>query len=170
MKSSALEEQFQSLIDEYKGIIYKVSNSYCWNTEDRKDLVQEIIFQLWISFSKFDNRYKLSTWVYRISLNVSIAYYRKEKRRRRSILPLSENFIDVIKDKEQESLDADIATLYKFIDRFNKLDRALMILYLDSHSYKEIADILGITETNVATKLNRIKVKLKHQFSTIKAE
>jgi RNA polymerase sigma factor (sigma-70 family) len=170
MKSSALEEQFQSLIDEYKGIIYKVSNSYCWNTEDRKDLVQEIIFQLWISYSKFDSRYKLSTWIYRISLNVSISFYRKEKRRKHPITPLSEKIIDVIKNDEQERMEADIATLYQFIDQFNKLDRALMILYLDSHSYREIADILGITETNVATKLNRIKTKLKHQFSTIKAE
>jgi RNA polymerase sigma factor (sigma-70 family) len=140
------------------------------DTEDRKDLVQEIIFQLWISYSKFDSRYKLSTWIYRISLNVSISFYRKEKRRRHSVSPLSEKIIDVIKDNEQERMEADIATLYQFIDQFNKLDRALMILYLDSHSYREIADILGITETNVATKLNRIKTKLKHQFSTIKAE
>ena len=170
MNSSATEEKFRLLIDQHKGIIYKVSSSYCRNAEDRKDLVQEIIIQLWISFGKYDSRYKWSTWIYRIALNVSIAFYRKEKRRRHSISPLSDNLLDVIKDKEQERLEADIALLYEFIDRLKKLDKALMILYLDNHSYREIADILGITETNVATKLNRIKKKLKHQFSTIKSE
>ena len=73
-------EQFISLIESNKGIIYKVANSYCSDTENRKDLIQEIIIQLWLSLEKYDSRFRISTWMYRIALNVSISFYRKENR------------------------------------------------------------------------------------------
>lgn len=170
MSSLASRETFLSLIEKNKGIIYKVSNSYCRDVEDRKDLVQEIIIQLWKSFSKYDDRYKLSTWMYRIALNTSISFYRKEHRRKESSLPLTDNMLNVAEGNDQGELEGNIKILHRCIDQLDALNRAIMILYLDDHSYKEIAEIVGITETNVATKINRIKQKLKHHFSTVQSE
>ena len=164
--SEAVKERFLSLIDEHKGVIYKVANTYCRDVEDRKDLVQEIIIQLWNSFGKYDSQCKWSTWMYRIALNVAISFYRKAKRRNESQAPLAENILEFAKENESAERDDNVAALYEFIDRLNKLDKALMILYLENNSHKEISELLGITETNVATKINRIKNKLKQQFST----
>jgi len=170
MKSLSREERFLERVDQSKGIIHRISNSYCRNAEDRKDLVQEIVAQLWISFGRYDSRYRWSTWVYRIALNVAIASYRKEKRRRLSQSPSSDGITCVIKVEEPATPEADIACLYKFIDRLKRLDKALMLLYLDDHSYKEMADMLDITESNVATKINRLKAKLRHHFSAMRSE
>src|SRR5271157_712348 len=83
---SALQEQFQSLVDEHKKILYKVCNSYCRNPDDREDLAQEIMIQLWRSFGSFDERARFSTWMYRIALNVAISFYRRESTRTRFVL------------------------------------------------------------------------------------
>jgi len=170
MNESEMKNNFLSLIEQNKGIIYKIAHSYCRDAESRKDLIQEIIIQLWNSFSKYDEKRKWSTWMYRITLNVAISFYRKEKKRKNFTLPLTNNIIDVIAENEENGMKYNITLLYNFIDQLNELNKSLMILYLDNISYKEIAEILGITETNVATKISRIKAKLKHQFSTIKAE
>jgi RNA polymerase sigma-70 factor (ECF subfamily) len=162
-------QSFEKLIQEHKGLIYKVTNAYCKDEEDRKDLIQEIIVQLWKAIDKYDPRYKHSTWIYRIALNVSISFYRKERRRIGITFPLSENLIKytdpVEKITEQET---SIQLLHQFIAELKELDKALIILYLEEKSYKEIADIMGLTETNVATRINRIKIKLKQKFSLIK--
>jgi len=162
------KDKFFALILENKNIIYKISNSYCQNPGDREDLVQEIIIQLWKSAGKYNPDYKLSTWIYRIALNVAISFYRNEKRREKITLPLDENIIQVVEDdSDAQDLENDIQLLNRFIGRLDKLNKALMLLYLDNHSYKEISEILGITETNVATKINRIKHKLKKQFAKL---
>ena len=158
---------FIPVLDAHKGIIYKVANSYCKNPDDRQDLVQEIILQLWNSFEKYDSRYKHSTWIYRIAINHSISFYRKENTRKAISKPLSDNlmqfnFEDPTQDQELES---NLNLLQTFINELKELDKALMILYLEDKSYKEIAEIIGITETNVATKLSRIKEKLKEKFT-----
>lgn len=169
MKKSAseLEEKFLSVIQDNKKLIYKVCNLYCKDSEDRKDLQQEIIIQIWRSFETYNEKYKLSTWLYKIALNTAISFYRKESRRDQKHSSEDE-IIHVIynnADSPDEELDRKIEMLYKYINEFNKLDRALMILYLDNYGYKEISEILGITETNVATKISRIKNNLKKQFS-----
>lgn len=159
---------FLSVIEGNKGIIYKIANSYCKIPEDRKDLVQEIILQLWKSFDKYNDEYKYSTWIYRIALNVAISFYRKENRIRQISNPLSEgilHFADVDDTREKEEA---IGFLQRFIAELKELDKALMLLYLDEKSHREIAEIIGITETNVATKIGRIKNILKQKFSTIK--
>jgi RNA polymerase sigma factor (sigma-70 family) len=160
---------FEKLIQEHKGLLYKVTNAYCKNEEDRKDLIQEIIVQLWKSFDKYDPQFKHSTWIYRIALNVSISFYRKEKRRTGIANPLSESLLKYCdtfeKNAEQET---NINLLHTFIAELKELDRALMILYLEEKSHKEIAEITGITETNVATRIGRIKIILKQKFSLIK--
>lgn len=166
MNTTEKTEQFLAVIQANKGIIYKVANSYCQNAEDRKDLVQEITIQLWKSFDNYLSQYKLSTWMYRIALNVAISFYRKENRRKELSNPLSEGILEFA-DSHPESLDESIVFLQKFIAELKELDKALMLLYLEEKSQKEIAEILGITVTNVATKVERIKKILKQKFSTL---
>ena len=168
MNSRQDRGNFLSVIETNKGIIYKVANSYCKDDEDRKDLVQEIIFQLWQSFGKYDEQYKISTWMYRIALNVAISFYRKSTRRKYLSAPFTETIINIADNKEHVELEKDISLLQQFISELGELDRALILLYLENKSYREIADILGITETNVATKISRVKDKLKQKFNTVK--
>ena len=161
------KEDFLRLIGENKGIIFKICNSYCSNKTDREDLAQEIIYQLWKSGNNFDTSYKFSTWMYRVALNVAISFYRKEKTGGAKI-SITEH-PDDIEDKDDGSYktEENINLLEQFINELKELDRALMILYLEEKSYKEIAEVLGISETNVATKINRIKDKLKQKFSQV---
>lgn len=164
------KEQFIRTIDEHKKIIYKIVNSYCQNKEDRKDLEQEIIIQLWNSFDNYNSDYKYSTWMYRIALNVAISFYRKEKKwsikndfyNEESIFKIEEDT-----SEEQTELDFHLKLLQEFIHNLNELNKALILLYLEEKSYEEIAEILGITKTNVATKISRIKFKLKKEFQNI---
>lgn len=155
---------FISIIESHKGIIYKIAKLYCKTYEDRKDLVQEITFQLWKSFDNYDSQYKHSTWIYRISLNVAISFYRKNKN---FTFPLDESFFN-IQEEEPDTYKADhMQLLHTFIAELKPLDRALMLLYLEEKSHKEIAEILGVSQTNVATKISRIKILLKQKFSKI---
>ena len=165
------KEQFIRTIDEHKKIIYKIVNSYCQNKEDRKDLEQEIIIQLWNSFDNYNSDYKYSTWMYRIALNVAISFYRKEKKWSiKNDFYNEESIFKIEKEdtsEEQTELDFHLKLLQGFIHNLNELNKALMLLYLEEKSYEEIAEILGITKTNVATKISRIKLKLKKEFQNI---
>ena len=159
------EAAFLQLMQENKGILYKISASYCRNVSDREDLVQEMVYQLWKSAERFDANYKFSTWMYRIALNVAISFYRKAGA---SGVRLGlDAGVEIAETRGDGPLEERIETLQRFIASLGELDKALMILYLEERSYKEIAEILGLTETNVATKLSRIKGRLKQQFLTI---
>ena len=150
------KEEFLTLVLHNKKIIYKICYSYCRNPEDRKDLAQEIIIQLWKSSGKYNKQYKLSTWIYRVALNVAISFYRNENRRVVSTSHLDENIFEMVDSNDDyEELESNIKNLYQFIDQLGELNKALMLLYLKNHNYKEMSEILGITETNVATKIIR---------------
>ncbi len=168
MNREPAKEAFLSLVLKNKGIIIKICNSYCRNKANRQDLAQEITYQLWRSGNSFDTDHTFSTWMYRVALNVAISFYRKEKKSE-TVISISENEVD-IEDKADGSdeLEENINQLQQFISELKELDKALMILYLESKSYAEIAEILGITETNTATRISRIKDKLKQKFSTVK--
>jgi RNA polymerase sigma-70 factor (ECF subfamily) len=166
MSPANTKDHFLQLIEQYKGIIYKVSRSYGKNEADREDLFQEIIIQLWSAFDRYNDQYKLSTWMYRIALNVAISFYRKERKRIETESLLTESMTEIADDTGEE-LNENIRVLQQFISELRELDKALMILYLESKSYREIADILGITETNVATRISRIKDLLKQKFSKL---
>lgn len=163
------KDTFITTIDTHKKIIYKIVNSYCQNTEDRKDLEQEIIIQLWNSFNKYNAEYKYSTWMYRIALNVAISFYRKEKKWSVKNDFYNEDSIYSIADENEydTELDHNIKLLQEFINKLNELNKALVLLYLEEKSHEEIAEILGITKTNVATKISRLKLKLKKEFQNI---
>jgi len=170
MTSMPDNKDFLDLLEQHKKIIFKVCNSYCKDPDSRKDLTQEIVIQLWKSFRKYDAQYKISTWMYRIALNVAISFYRREKKYT-STASLAESTLPFVDDStSSHDIESDIAQLHRFIDQLDELHKALMILYLDNNSYKDISEVLGITETNVATKINRIKQKLKHQFEIIKSK
>jgi len=156
---------FLTIIEANKRIIFKICNAYCQNATDREDLAQEIIYQLWKSWSSFNSNYKLSTWMYRIALNVAISFYRKEKKATPTVL-MGDQLIEIADEKVEEGLEANLNALQHFISELKELDRALMILYLEEKSHKEIAEIIGISTTNVATKIGRIKEQLKQKFSS----
>ncbi len=161
-------EQFVKLIEDHKGIIYKVCNSYCTERQYRDDLAQEIVYQLWRSFASFNNAMKFSTWMYRIALNVAISFYRRESKKV-VVVSLSEHLMDYeTSANNRNEEDPNIKLLMLFINELKAIDKSIMILYLDDKSYKEIAEITGITESNVATRINRIKEKIKSKFSTSK--
>jgi RNA polymerase sigma-70 factor (ECF subfamily) len=167
MNTAGKKDIFLSVIETNKGIIYKIANSYCKDPEDRKDLFQEIVSQLWKSFDNYDNQYRYSTWIYRVALNVAISFYRKENRRKVISSLLSEGVFSLIDFNESNEMESNLRLLQQFIQELKDLDKALMLLYLEEKSHREIAEIIGISETNVATKIGRIKLLLKQKFSTI---
>lgn len=157
-------KEFLKVIEDNTGLIYKISDAYCKRKEDQEDLIQEIIIQVWQSFPRFNSQVKISTWIYRIALNVSISFYRKRYKRNSVFEELKED-----QPTEAYQLDAvadeNINQLRYFISQLDEFNKALMLLYLDQYSYGDIASTLGITKTNVATKISRIKQQLKTMFN-----
>jgi RNA polymerase sigma factor (sigma-70 family) len=157
---------FNEILEQHKGILFKVSRMYCQNEVDRQDLCQEIRIQIWRSLHNYNDKYKMSTWLYRISLNVAISFYRKNIRREVTNIPLSED-ISQIQESETTEKEHNLNLLEQFISELNDLDKALMLLYLEDKSHAEIADILGISVSNVSTKAGRIKERLRNRFSQL---
>jgi RNA polymerase sigma factor (sigma-70 family) len=157
------EARFAELLERHRGIVFKVAATYCRNPTDREDVVQEIVTQLWRAFPRFDATRTFSTWMYRIALNVTISFVRTNSVRQRHTVALDETH-----DVEEASTgaaeqDERTRLLYAFIDRLDALNRALLLLYLDDRTYRDNAAILGITETNVATKISRLKQRFARE-------
>jgi RNA polymerase sigma-70 factor (ECF subfamily) len=140
-----------------------VCQSYCRERAGREDLAQEIILQLWTSFGRFDQSQRFSTWMYRIALNVAISFYRRESTRTRHVISDDEQVLAAA--DETRTQPEDIRLLYQFIGKLDELNKALILLYLDGNSYEETARVIGISETNVATRINRLKNLMRQQFS-----
>jgi RNA polymerase sigma factor (sigma-70 family) len=159
--------RFQTLLREHEGIVFKVAGLYTQHAEDRRDLAQEIGLQAWRSFALFDpTKAKFSTWLYRVALNVAISQLRKGKGALMGkVEPLEQHHLDHIGTEPAPEQDERLTVLYTFIGQLGALDRALILLYLEDKSYAEIAQILGITETNVATKIGRIKQTLRGRMT-----
>ena len=164
MPGTTAADEFSARLNEHKGIVYKIAHAYARNPEDWKDLCQEIILQLWKSYHRFDPRFKFSTWMYRVALNVAISNYRRERGRTGTVVSLEEMVLEPAAQPGPADLDGQVAELYRIIGQLDGLNRALMLLYLDDMSHRDIAAILGISETNVSTKINRLKLKIKEQF------
>ena len=162
MPTPTRQDRFLILLDEHKKILFKIASSYCRNGADREDLVQEMVLQIWRSFDRYDDRHRFSTWMYRVALNVAISFYRGESRRPRTIVPADDSILEIAAEApESAALEDDLRLLQRFIEQLDELDRALVILYLDGNRYDTIAEVLGISETNVGTKISRIKQKLR---------
>ncbi len=146
---------------ENKGIILKICHLYCPDRHAREDLMQEIIYQLWRSGKTYDANYRFTTWMYRVALNVAISFYR-EGLRRGGAMPLSAMHLEIEDDPLESPLEKErLAWLRNCVKGLREFDRALILLYFEEKSHKEIAEILGLSETNVATKISRIKERLK---------
>jgi len=163
-KKKQQQQLFQEIIEQHKGIFFKVARTYCPNEDDRQDLIQEIMIQIWHSVHKYNERYKISTWLYRISLNVAISFYRKSSTRANKFSGLSEHMAEIPTEEKSET-EQQLNLLEQFISELKEIDKALMILYLEDKKHHEIAEILGMSASNVGTKLVRIKHKLKTRFS-----
>jgi RNA polymerase sigma factor (sigma-70 family) len=168
MKSRQQQQRFEVLLHEHKRVVFKVAGLYSRTTADRDDLVQEISAQLWRSFGSYDEaRAKFSTWLYRIALNVAISQARREYWSESDRFePLETHHLETVGGGEPiAEQDERLQALYAFIARLDPLNRALILLYLEDRNYGEMAEILGISETNVATKISRIKQKLRSQMT-----
>lgn len=167
MRKAIEEKEFLERIRINRGVLFKICNIYCVNREDREDLAQEIVYQLWRSGASFDDSYRFSTWMYRVALNVAISYYRSTKRDDR-VVSLSEWTMELenrANDDDADDMERNRQLLYSSINELNAMDRMLILLFLEEKKYSEIAEIAGISETNVATRLNRIREKLKQKIT-----
>jgi RNA polymerase sigma-70 factor (ECF subfamily) len=165
MNIDNLQIDFLELIENNKKLIYKVSHLYCNNTVDKKDLFQDIISNLWISYPNFQNKSKVSTWVYRVSLNTAITWFRDYTKQLNKIEYT--NLIPHLTNETDNTINELYGQLYSAIDTLGKIDKAIILLLLDDCSYDEIAEIIGLSKTNVATKISRIKSKLKDYLKNI---
>jgi RNA polymerase sigma factor (sigma-70 family) len=163
------QHRFEEMLREHRKIIFKVVAIYARAAADRNDLEQEICVQLWRSFGSYDaGRARFSTWMYRIALNVAISNLRRDRKSLAGrIESLDDVHLETIASNEPISEESDrLEMLYALIGRLDALNRAVILLYLEDRTYAEIADILGISETNVATKINRIKQRLRGEVTT----
>ena len=151
------EKEFVELIRRYERVIYKVCYLYTTPDATLNDLYQEVLINLWRAYPQFRHECKVSTWIYRISLNTCISYLRKTKNSLETIA-LTRN-IDL--QEEDDETQQMLRQLYCLIGRLGDLEKSIILLYLEEKSYDEIAEITGLTPTNVGTRLNRIKEKLK---------
>ena len=159
-------EAFSALLQRHSGIVWKVTNTYASGVEDRADLAQEIATQLWRAWPRYDASRSFTTWMYRVALNVAISHVRSQSlRRRHDAVPLDENLHDMADagavDHEREQ---HVRLLQAFIARQAPLDRALLLLYLDDRPQRDIAEILGISESKVSTKIGRLKQRIRDEL------
>ena len=159
-------DAFAALLQRHAGIVWKIANGYASGAEDRADLAQEIAAQLWHAWPKYDPARSASTWMYRIALNVGISHLRaQDLRRRHGAVPLDDGLHDLADgNAANPEREQQLRLLQGFIARQSALDRALMLLYLDDRPQREIAEILGITESNVSTKIGRLKQRIRDEF------
>ena len=164
--SEAAKARFESLLERHAGIVRKVAFGYSRNENDRRDLTQDILLQLWKTYPRYSPDRPFSTWMYRIALNVAISALRKQSRPGREPMPFDESAHDVPHESGDSSRTEErTATLHQLISECQPLDRALLLLYLDDCSYREIGAVLGLSETNVGTKLNRLKQGLRQKLT-----
>jgi len=159
------QPEFVQLIRDNNGLILKVCNLYAATVQDRQDLYQEIVIQLWRSLPKFRNESKLTTWMYRVALNTAISDYRKQQR---TIATTDLNLFskEIAEQAEYNDKEEKLKSLYNAIGHLPEIEKAIVMLYLDDKSYEEMEDILGINQNNLRVKMNRIKEKLRQLTKT----
>lgn len=152
---------FVQIIQENHGIIFKISKAYCRDNEDQKDLYQDIVYQIWKSITSFRNESRISTWIYRIALNTSIAHLNGYKKKGNNV-QLDFSLLNIA-DERDHLMEERINILYSHIKKLNVVEKAIILLSLEGKTYEEISAITGFTPSNVGTRLSRIKEKLRTQ-------
>lgn len=156
---SADQEDFLALVDSHQRLLLKVGWAYTFNAHDRDDLIQEIVGQLWAAFGNYDRERKFSTWMYRVALNVAIDFHRRRLRRGRESKRLDDTSEPTAPENrpKQEQLEE----FRELLEQQSDADRAILLLYLEGNSYREIAEVIGTSESNVGTRLSRLKKSLR---------
>jgi RNA polymerase sigma-70 factor (ECF subfamily) len=158
--------RFQQLLESHRGIVFKIVHSYAWDPDDRDDLAQEILAQLWRAWPGYDPARTFSTWMYRIALNVAISHVRSASQHRRHAVALDEQAHDVADGQARDpDSEQQLRLLQRIIAGLDRLNRALLLLYLDGCGSREIAEVLGISESNVTTKISRLKQHIRSELS-----
>lgn len=150
-------------MSENQGIIHKVCSIYCDSEEDRRDLFQEILAQLWKSYATFRNESKFSTWMYRVAINTAITSFKKIKRQPDQ-KSLGIEVVQIVNEEYDPEIEEQILLLHKAIAQLSGIEKSIVLLFLENRDYEEIAEITGITRNYVRVKMNRIKHKLKKQM------
>ena len=161
MTDDRTKEQFLDILEKNIGILIKLSRVYTKVAQDRDDLINDITLELWKSFESFNGDSKISTWIYRVAINTSMNYKRKK---RNDLLFVSLNDFkkeDVFPWLAEQDNSSELEILYNCIDELNEINKAITLLYLDGNSHDEISEIMGISKTNVGTRIGRIKEQIK---------
>ena len=173
MTDEELAQRYEDWLRKHGGIVLKVARAYTLGEQEREDLAQEILLQIWRSLPRFENRSSPSTWIYRVALNTALGWHRKEGRRRARHEPWL-----TVEDVPTDQADSDsqigqrelVERLYSAIHQLPKADAALVLLYLDDLSYREMAEVLGLSESNVGVKLNRARKALGELMKEVSRE
>lgn len=160
-----MEKEFTELVNNNRALIFKVCNLYCQDNEGRKDLFQEVVLQLWKSFPAFKKQSSNSTWIYRIALNTAISNFRKESRAPERKMLTGQEF-EIPDIPSSGSAKENSSALHLAIEKLTEIEKAIILLYLDEKTYDEISEIIGISNSNVGVRLNRIKNKLSKLIKT----
>ncbi len=157
------KDRFAAVLKNNEGLIFKVASLYTNSLQDRQDLYQEIVFQLWKSFDTFKEQSKISTWMYRVAMNTAI-YNLKSSKKQVNTVPIDLEALQLIDPADKTEEDR-LKLLFEHIQLLNLLEKGIILLYLEGKSHLEIADIIGISTSNVGTKILRIKEKLKSKIT-----
>ncbi len=158
---------FETLLERHRGIVLKVARTYAHAAEDRADLAQEIAVQLWRAWPGYDPARSFSTWMYRIALNTGISFLRGDSLRRRHAVPLDEEVHEIADERVPDHEAGErLRMLDRFIATLEPLNRALLVLYLEERSTREIAEVLGLGESNVTTKISRLKQRIRDHVAS----
>lgn len=157
-----LSKSFLSQINQNIGILHKVSKIYFDIKEDQEDVIQEMMYQLWYSFSCFNGNSKFSTWMYSVCINTALTYSRKNRRKIVDTVPIIQDQIEVT---EEDNTEESMSILMHCIAKLTKLNKAIILLYLENMTYEEIAGVTGLSKSNVSVRLVRIKREIENSFN-----
>lgn len=162
MTKDKLSDQFLSVFEDNTGIIIKIARAFTKTSHDREDLINDIALELWKSFERFKGDSKISTWIYRVAINISMNYKRKKKKD--SFFSFLDDFkkVDSLPWLIEQDNSSESEILYNCIDELNEINKAIILLYLDGNSHDEISEIMGISKTNVGTRIGRIKEQIRN--------
>lgn len=155
-----MQQDFIKIATDNQNLIRKVCNMFCRDEDDKKDLFQDILIQLWKSYPSFRSESKVTTWMYRVALNTAITSYRRNKTRPTNEA-ISDEVVNLVSEDPKYEKSEESELLYKAINKLSSIEKSIILLYLEDYSSEEIADITGITSGNVRVKINRVKTKLK---------
>jgi RNA polymerase sigma-70 factor (ECF subfamily) len=161
MTDDKIKEQFLDILEKNIGILIKLSRVYTKVAQDRDDLINDITLELWKSFKSFNGDSKISTWIYRVAINTAMNYKRKRKNDSLFVSLTDFKKEDVFPWLAEQDNSSELEILYNCIDELNEINKAIILLYLDGNSHDEISEIMGISKTNVGTRIGRIKEQIK---------